>query len=263
MLRRGAGVEAPTVTTTGSKMSNRRVDQRSAARGPSRTPPGSGPAPVQRRAVPARAADRHAQPVGAAMSGPGRQANTRRAVADEHVQAVGGVDPLPGGVQHALVDHAAGAVEALLAGLEHEHHVTGEVRAGTLLALEGAGRGGSSGPGPGPGPGLTVHRYDLKARKSDVPLTGVSSFQMSSGGDKALYRQGENWIIAALRPMATGPGGGSACRRTAAGGRPGRAQDRRDRSARRSGRRNGSRCTARRGAWSATGSTTAISTASI
>src|SRR5260370_32603918 len=32
---------------------------------------------------------------------------------------------------------------------------------------------------------------------------------MSFGGEKALYRQGENWIIAALRPMATGPGGGT------------------------------------------------------
>jgi tricorn protease len=30
---------------------------------------------------------------------------------------------------------------------------------------------------------------------------------MSAGGEKALYRQGENWIIAALRPMAAGPGG--------------------------------------------------------
>ncbi|HEY2019506.1 MAG TPA: PDZ domain-containing protein [Bryobacteraceae bacterium] len=77
-------------------------------------------------------------------------------------------------------------------------------KAGTLLALEAPGAGGD---GPGPGPGLIVHRYDLKARKSDVPLSGVTSFQMSHGGDKALYRQGENWMIAALRPMATGPAG--------------------------------------------------------
>jgi tricorn protease len=75
-------------------------------------------------------------------------------------------------------------------------------KAGTLLALEGAGGGG-----PATGPGLMVHRYDLKARKSDIPLTGVSSFQMSAGGEKALYRQGENWMIAALRPMPSGSGG--------------------------------------------------------
>jgi tricorn protease len=53
---------------------------------------------------------------------------------------------------------------------------------------------------------MAVHRYDLKARKSDVALTGVRDFTMSFSGDKALYRQGDNWIIAALRPMPTGPG---------------------------------------------------------
>jgi tricorn protease len=77
-------------------------------------------------------------------------------------------------------------------------------KAGTLLALEfqQPGEGAADGP-PGP-PGMTVHRYDLKARKSDMPLAGVRDFQMSFGGEKTLYRQGDNWIIAALRPMATG-----------------------------------------------------------
>ena len=75
-------------------------------------------------------------------------------------------------------------------------------KAGTLLALEAP-----SLDGPAAVPGFIVHRYDLKARKSDTPLTGVTSFQMSFSGDKALYRQGENWMIASLRPMATGPGG--------------------------------------------------------
>jgi len=77
-------------------------------------------------------------------------------------------------------------------------------KAGVLLALEF--------PQPaqmmefqGPGPGLVVHRYDLKARKSDAPLAGVNNFQMTFSGDKALYRQGEGWRIAALRPMAAGP----------------------------------------------------------
>lgn len=79
-------------------------------------------------------------------------------------------------------------------------------KAGTLLALEAPSGGGIGGGAPG-GPSLTVHRYDLKARKSDVPLAGIGGFRMSSGGEKALYRQGENWMIAALRPMATGPAG--------------------------------------------------------
>lgn len=75
-------------------------------------------------------------------------------------------------------------------------------KGGTLLALEAPPADSPGGPG-----GLTVHRYDVKTRKSDTPLAGVGNFQMSFGGDKALYRQGENWIIAALRPMTTGPGG--------------------------------------------------------
>ena len=79
---------------------------------------------------------------------------------------------------------------------------------GTLLAIEAPAMLLQS-PTPTPA-GLIVHRYDLKTRKSDVPLSGVSSFQISYGGEKALYRQGENWIIAALRPMANGPGGPAA-----------------------------------------------------
>jgi len=79
-------------------------------------------------------------------------------------------------------------------------------KAGTLLALETLPPV-LDGPTGDP-PRQTVHRYDLKTRKSDVPLTGVNNFQMSFGGEKALYRQSENWIITALRPMANGPDGG-------------------------------------------------------
>ena len=93
-------------------------------------------------------------------------------------------------------------------------------KAGTLLALEAPTSGGGEGPGPGGPPGMTVHRYDLKARKSDMPLAGVASFVMSFGGDKALYRQGENWTIASLRPMANGPGGGPAPAAPLAAGGP-------------------------------------------
>jgi len=77
---------------------------------------------------------------------------------------------------------------------------------GVLLAVESPAPSLDGAPA-GPG-GVTVHRYDLKTRKSDAPLAGVNSFEMSFGGEKALYRQGENWTIAALRPMATGAGAG-------------------------------------------------------
>jgi tricorn protease len=78
-------------------------------------------------------------------------------------------------------------------------------KAGRLLAFEAP----PPADGPGPGPGLTVHRYDIKTRKSDVPLSGVNNFQMSWGGEKALYRQGDDWMIAALKPMAAAAGGGA------------------------------------------------------
>lgn len=74
-------------------------------------------------------------------------------------------------------------------------------KAGTLLAVEALT------PAPGAPPasaGATLHRFDLKARKADAPLTGLNTFAMSEHGERALYRQGNNWIIAALRPMPTG-----------------------------------------------------------
>ena len=48
---------------------------------------------------------------------------------------------------------------------------------------------------------LTVHRYDLKARRADVAIGGVRSFEIARNGEKMLYRQGDRWIIAPLRPM--------------------------------------------------------------
>ena len=83
-------------------------------------------------------------------------------------------------------------------------------KAGILLAQEVPSAAPQETEGlPGGYQGLAVHRYDMKTRKSDIPLSGVTGFQMSFGGDKALYRQGENWFIAALRPAPSGPGGGA------------------------------------------------------
>ncbi|MGI8785834.1 MAG: S41 family peptidase [Acidobacteriota bacterium] len=73
-------------------------------------------------------------------------------------------------------------------------------KAGQLYALETPGFGASGAPG------LTVHRYDLKTKKSDVALSGINSFQLSHNGEKMLYRQGEQWFIAAPRPLAAAAG---------------------------------------------------------
>ena len=79
-------------------------------------------------------------------------------------------------------------------------------KAGVLLALEQPAIVDAPPADGPPSFAQTVHRYDLKARKSDIPLSGVTGFRMSHGGEKALYQQGGNWMIAALRPMATGAG---------------------------------------------------------
>jgi tricorn protease len=78
-------------------------------------------------------------------------------------------------------------------------------KSGILLALERPSAGVQQPEGTPSG--MVVHRYDLKKRKSDVALRGVTSFEMSLSGEKALYRQGGNWYIAALRPAPSGPSG--------------------------------------------------------
>ncbi len=54
---------------------------------------------------------------------------------------------------------------------------------------------------------LTVHRHDLKSRKSDVAASGVRFFEASRNGEKMLIRQGENWHIRNLPPAP--PAGGA------------------------------------------------------
>jgi tricorn protease len=71
-------------------------------------------------------------------------------------------------------------------------------KAGVLFALE------APPPGAGENAAVTVHRFDLKTRKSDVAIGGVRSFEISQDGEKMLYQQGEKWAIAAPKPMATG-----------------------------------------------------------
>ncbi len=51
-------------------------------------------------------------------------------------------------------------------------------------------------------PLINVHRFDLGKRKSDVLLTGVTSFEISDNGEKMLTGQGDRWTITAARPMA-------------------------------------------------------------
>ena len=70
-------------------------------------------------------------------------------------------------------------------------------KTGTLLAVEAP----PALPGVGGAPGTTVHRYDLKARSSDVVIGGVGFFEIARNGEKYLYSQGGRWFIAGLKPM--------------------------------------------------------------
>ncbi len=68
-------------------------------------------------------------------------------------------------------------------------------KAGVLYALEAPAPNVSAAPNEPPN--LTVHRFDLGKRKSDVAIAGVRSFRISLNGEKMLYQQGERWVIAA------------------------------------------------------------------
>jgi tricorn protease len=56
-------------------------------------------------------------------------------------------------------------------------------------------------------PGVTLHRYDLKKRKAEPFLTGVSLFSLSKDGKKLLYRAQDQWgIVGTEQPPKPGDG---------------------------------------------------------
>jgi len=72
-------------------------------------------------------------------------------------------------------------------------------KAGTLYLLEAPqGLAGLLAGGV-----TTLHRFDLEKRKTDKVLDGVASFDVSANGEKVLYRQGPNWVIAAAATLGT------------------------------------------------------------
>ncbi len=71
-------------------------------------------------------------------------------------------------------------------------------------------------------PGLTISKFDLKERKTDTAFSGVSVFDLSADGEKALIRQGDKWSIV---PASGGPGGGAAAMAAARGGSPSASSD--------------------------------------
>ncbi len=61
---------------------------------------------------------------------------------------------------------------------------------------------------PSTGPqALTIQKYDLEKRKLEKVLDGVNGFDVSANGEKMLYRQQQNWFIAATsQPVKPGEG---------------------------------------------------------
>jgi tricorn protease len=95
-------------------------------------------------------------------------------------------------------------------------------KTGELFLLESGG-GGGRGRGRGGFGGLTLQKFDLKERKTNRLLEGISSFDLSHDASKMLYRQGNRWIIA--RAGSSLPGGmrGMAGRLAAAAAAAGQA----------------------------------------
>lgn len=54
-------------------------------------------------------------------------------------------------------------------------------------------------------PGLTLHKFDMKTRKTEKIREGINSFALSFNGEKMLYRQKDQWFIAAADKAPEGP----------------------------------------------------------
>ena len=64
-------------------------------------------------------------------------------------------------------------------------------KAGVLYLVEGPAvdplRGGE--------PPLMLHKFELKTRKTEKILEGITAFDLAFNGEKMLYRQGDQWVI--------------------------------------------------------------------
>ena len=74
-------------------------------------------------------------------------------------------------------------------------------KTGTLYILE-------SPPAPTPeAQGVTLHKFELSKRKAEKLLDGITSFDLSSNGEKMLFRQGPRWVVAStMQPLKPGEG---------------------------------------------------------
>jgi tricorn protease len=75
---------------------------------------------------------------------------------------------------------------------------------GVLFLVEGPPVdpvGGDDGP-----PSLTLHKFELKTRKTEKIMEGINSFALAFNGEKMLYNQKDQWVIApADKPSGAPP----------------------------------------------------------
>jgi len=55
------------------------------------------------------------------------------------------------------------------------------------------------------GPAQTLHKFDLKTRKTEKILENINGFNLSFNGEKMLYRQKDQWFITKAEKPAEGP----------------------------------------------------------
>ena len=76
-------------------------------------------------------------------------------------------------------------------------------KSGVLFLVEGPAVDSFGGDD---GPQLTLHKFELKTRKTEKILDGINSFNLAFNGEKMLYAQKDQWVIApAEKPSGAPP----------------------------------------------------------
>ena len=76
-------------------------------------------------------------------------------------------------------------------------------KSGVLFLVEGPAVDSFDG---GDGPQLTLHKFELKTRKTEKILEGINSFNLAFNGEKMLYAQKDQWVIGpAEKPSGAPP----------------------------------------------------------
>ncbi len=109
--------------------------------------------------------------------------------------------PEPVGIDFEQIDQRIVALSVIPAR-NYVGLMAGKANNFYIFEILPAGASGPTGP-----PGFIVHKFDMEKRKLDKVLEGVNAFELSANGEKMLFRQGTNWIIAATAaPVKPGEG---------------------------------------------------------